>query len=197
MKAIRKTRFAARSGLLLIASALLFSGCDDAFGPQPWGFLPDTVNLYSLARAEHIGQPAGYDFVNLQQVVVEGLRPTPASFDLAVTETEDGDFELLPAGLFTGFAITPGLQADSVGTFAGIDVAPRDGYTVDGPVAADTNVVYVVRSRDGGNGCVRYGKLEILELRDDGVAVIRAIRNPNCNDRDLLPSEQADEEDDG
>ncbi|HSH45442.1 MAG TPA: hypothetical protein VK966_06285 [Longimicrobiales bacterium] len=193
MKPTRTTRFAARSGLFLIAVSLLFSGCDDAFGPQPWGFFPDTADLYSLARPEYIGQPGAYDFLNLAPVVVEAIRGVPASFDVAITEAADGTFRLVPGGAFTGFSITPGLVVDSTGTFEGIEEAPRDGYTVDEPLVADTTVVYIVRSRDAGTRCVRYGKLEVLELRDDGVAVIRAIRNPNCNDRDLVPTAETDD----
>lgn len=184
---------------------LLLTGCDDAFGPQPWAFLPDTTDLFSLARAEYIGEPAAYDLISLNPVVVEALRPASptappgavaATFDMAVTEAEDGSFHLLPAGLFTNFTVTPGLLRDTVGTFEGIAVAPRDGYTVDEPVPAETGVVYIVRSRDSGNGCIRYGKLEVLELREDGVAVIQAIRNPNCNDRDLVPTVEPDEDED-
>lgn len=201
----RRTISTARAGaLLLLGSTLFLGGCDDQFGPRDWFNLPDTVDLYSLARTEFIGEPAAYDFVppfgglRGRAVIVERQKPgSPFDFDVAVTEDDPGSFLLLPAGVFTGFQITPGIFVDSANTFETVERAPREGYTIDEPVPAETGLLYVVRTRSVQGGCLHYAKMEVLELSPDGIATIRALTNPNCNDRALRPNADLPEEEDG
>lgn len=196
MKRRIASRIARPIGLLALTSTLVLGGCDDGFGPQIWGNFPDTVELYSLARPDHVGLPSAYNMAGLNPVVVDQPKRNPADFDFAVTENDEGEFLLLPAGVFANFSIRPGIQVDSTATFDELSRAPRDGYTFEEPVVADSNTVYVVRSRQASNGCFFYGKIEVLELDPEGSVTIQALANPNCSDRSLTPNAPPPEEDD-
>lgn len=174
------------AALVLLAAAAPTLACD-TFEPE-WFAFEDEVALYSLARAEFIGRESAYDFVSQRPVVVEGPKlQDPYDFDIAVTEIDDA-FHVLPAGVFEGFPIRPGVAIDSSGiTFAELDEAPRDGYVTDQPILLRPGWVYAVRTRVDFRGCNMYGKFEVMSLEASGIAAIRAMRNPTCNDRNLVP----------
>jgi hypothetical protein len=174
------------SRLLLIVGLTPLAACD-AFEPAWFDFM-DEVELHSLARAEFIGQPSGYDFIQQRPVVVEQPKlHDPYDFDLAVTEI-DGVFYALPAGMFEGFPIEPGIAVDSSGTeLDDVRQAPREGYVTDAPVPLRTDWVYIVQIRRDQAGCQRYGKFDVAALGEDGTVELRTIRNPLCNDRNLVP----------
>lgn len=186
--------------LLAAAPALIFAGCDDGLEPRPWFPIPDTVQLYSLARAEHISRPGAYDFFpspHVGQPIILELTGNPFGFDMGFTETETGEFVLVPTGWFPAANVTPGIKIDSTGaTFDELSQAPREGYSVDEPVPAEPGLIYVVRSRTVGL-CRVYGKMEILEIDADGVLLFRHLTNPNCGDRSLIPNAELEEEEDG
>jgi hypothetical protein len=176
------------AGLLLLVAMTPLLACD-AFEPTWFGFV-DRVQLHSLARAEFIGHPSGYDFIQQRRVVVEETKlQDPYDFDLAVTEI-DGAFHALPAGLFEGFPILPGVAVDSSGiAFENVRQAPRDGYITDAPVVLRTDWIYLVRTRRDRRGCQMYGKFEVVDMDAGGIVEIRTLRNPLCNDRNLVPPE--------
>ncbi len=188
------SRIARPLGLLALTSTLVLGGCDDGFDPLIWGNFPDTVELFSLARPEHVDRPSAYNMTGRIEVVVDRPKLNPSDFDFAVSENDAGEFLLLPAGVFADFDVRPGI-IDTTATFDGLTRAPRDGYTVDEPVVADSNTVYVVRSSQARNGCFFYGKIEVLELDPAGSVTIRALTNPNCSDRSLVPNAPPPEED--
>lgn len=175
-------------GLLLLAGTTSFMACD-AFEPT-WFSVPDFAILYSLSREAFIGLESGYDFVGQRPVVVERPKTQdPFDFDIAVTEI-DGAFHVLPAGLFEGFTIEPGVAVDSSGIqFEDMTRAPRDGYVTDAPVPLREGWIYAVRTRRDFRGCHMYGKFEVLDLDPAGIVEIRTMRNPLCNDRNLVPPE--------
>jgi hypothetical protein len=182
-------------GLLALTSTLILGGCDDGIQPRIWGNFPDTVMLFSLARPEFVNRPSAWDFANARAVVLEQQKDVPSVFDMAVTEDDEGRFLLLPAGLFADFDIRPGIVEVPAASLDDVTRAPRDGYTFDEPVPADTNVVYVVRSRQSPSGCFFFGKMEVLELDPTGIMTIRALTNPNCSDRSLVPNAPVQEDD--
>lgn len=188
-------RIARPFALLALTLILVLGGCDDGIEPLVWGNFPDTAVLYSLARPEHVSQPSAYNMAGMNPVVVEQPKLNPSDFDFAVTEDDAGDFLLLPAGLFADFDIRPGIGIQEGTTFDALSRAPRDGYTFEEPVVAETDVVYVIRSRQASNGCFFYGKMEVLELDPDGFVRIRALTNPNCSDRSLVPNAPVEEDD--
>jgi hypothetical protein len=161
----------------------------DAFEPV-WYGVTDFPVLYSLARAEYIGRESAYDFIGQRPVVVERPKAQdPYDFDLAVTEI-DGQFFALPAGLFEGFPISPGIAVDSSGiAFEDMARAPREGYVTDAPVPLRTGWVYAVRTRRDFRGCNMYGKFEVIHVDPVGIVELRTMRNPLCNDRNLVPPE--------
>lgn len=198
MKPRIASRIARPLGLLALTSTLVLSGCDDGFGPQIWGNFPDTVTLFSLARPEHVDRPSAYNMTGRSGVVVDRPKLNPADFDFAVSENGEGEFLLLPAGVFAEFDVSPGILKDTTAaTFDELARAPRNGYSVEEPVVADSNRVYVVRSRQARNGCFFYGKIEVLELDPTGSVTIRALTNPNCSDRSLVPNAPPEEDEEG
>lgn len=177
-------------GLIPLLAVLPFGGCEEY--DQNWLLTVDSAALYSLARPEYVGRAGGYDFAEpVSQgggaVVVESTGPSN-NFDLAVTEM-DGQLVALPAGMFQGFDVEPGIQEDSTGvSFEDWDLAPRGGYITDAPVPLREGGLYAVRSRpDARFRCAHYGKFEVLSLHPDGVVELRAVRNHLCNDRELIP----------
>jgi hypothetical protein len=174
-------------GLLILVSILPSAGCDSVEPPMfPVG---DTVVLYSLARAEYIGYASAFDFRTPQAVVVEQPKGSDfAAFDVAFSEL-DGDFVLLPAGLFESFGTAPGIAVDESGvSFEELSRAPSEGYVTDAAVPLGEGPVYVIRTRSSG-ACSQYAKMEVLELAADGVLEFRFLRNNLCNDRTLEPDE--------
>lgn len=172
-------------GLLIVAAAVPFTGCD-AFEPTRFP-VGDTVALFSLARDEHIGQRSAFDFITTQAVIVErpkDPREELSNFDVAFSEL-NGDFVLLPGGLFESFSIEPGIVEVEGGTsFEGVEEAPSEGFVTDAPVVLREGAVLVIRTRRQGT-CIRYAKAEILDLDPSGVLEFRYLRNNLCNDRTL------------
>jgi hypothetical protein len=187
MKRLLRTPRGPLAGLLLVAATVPTVACD-SFEPT-WFALADEVELHSLARAEFVGRASAYDFVGHRAVVVEAPKlQDPYDFDVAISETAPGDFIAIPAGMFEGFPIEPGIAVDSSGTtFEQMRQAPRDGYVTDEVVPLRVGWVYAVRTRRDFRGCTMYGKFDVLALDSAGIAEIRAIRNPLCNDRNLVP----------
>lgn len=177
-------------GLLLLVSVLPSAGCE-TFEPMmsPQG---DTVVLYSLARPEFISLPAGFDFFTPQRVVIEEPKDRFANFDAAFSEL-DGEFVLLPAGLFETFEINPGIAVDSSGvSFEDLTQAPSGGYVTEEAVPLREGRIYVVRTRAEQGSCSRYAKAEVVELAPEGVLELRFLRNNLCNDRTLTDIEDDD-----
>lgn len=190
-------------GLLAAAASVALTACDDGIQPLIWPNVPDTVELFSLARTEYIDRPGAYS-IAYQGPGTRGARvlETLASsfafeFDFAVSEDESGAFLLLPTGVFAQSNARPGILVDSTATFDGLDRAPRDEYITDEPVEARTDVVYVLRSRQIRGGCIYYGKMEVLELDPAGIMTLRVLANINCSDRSLVPNAPIEEEEDG
>lgn len=172
-------------GLLILVSALPFAGCD-AFEPPRFP-VGDTVALFSLARADYIGEQSGFDFITPRAVVVErprGPQEEQSDFDVAFSEL-DGQFVLLPGGLFESYTIEPGLvEAESGVSFENVEEAPSEGFVTDEPVVLREGSVLIIRTRQQGT-CARYAKVEILDLDPTGVLEFRYLRNNLCNDRTL------------
>lgn len=174
----------------LALAPLLVTGCDDAFDFN-WILQVDTAVVYSLARPEYLDRESAYDFgPGGGPRVVEVPAATPLRWDLAFSE-EDGEFVVLPAGLFQGFDIEPGIQEDTTGvSFDELDLAPRDGYTTDASYPLREGGLYVVKSRRDFRRCNHYAKFEVLRLDPVGIIEFQSVENPLCNDRELIPEGQ-------
>jgi len=176
----------------LVLGSLVVSGCDDAFDFD-WILQVDTAVVYSLSRPEYLDRASAYDFgPGGGPRVVEVPAATPVRWDLAFAE-EDGDFVALPAGLFQGFDIDPGVQEITGGvSFDALDLAPRDGYVTSESFPLREGGLYVVKSRRDFRRCNHYAKFEVLRLDPIGIIEFQSVENPLCNDRELIPEDQQD-----
>lgn len=178
--------------IILIVAATQ-AACDDPFGPQLWSAVPDTVELYSLSRAEFVGQASAFDFVSLFSVPVEAPGVT-GSWDVALVD-EAGGLALVSAGAFAGFTSRAAIATIGPGTLEDVTEAPRDtaAYRLT-PVVMQPGTVYVIRSRraDCGFGSFgfRYAKVRAVEIDATGGRMsFEYVRNPYCNNRSLVPPE--------
>ena len=183
----------------LLLATLLTTACEDEldFGFGDWAADPDTVTLYTLDRPEYQGLPAAFDIIEptAGPVRVED-RGVTGGWDFALTGGVDGEpLRLTPFGAVldvnsqAGIAVVPELSFDE------IELAPSDTtrYVTRTSAAVDADSAYVVRSRaisSAGGGCIKFAKLELLEV-DPVAGTVRlvALGNPNCNDRSLVPTE--------
>lgn len=176
--------------LLALAVAPLFlAACDDEFGPMDWSDSPVPAVIYSLTRPELIGRASAYDFIGLVPVRVESPGAT-GSWDVALAE-EDGRPVLLPVGALPGAPPAVGIATILDQHFEGVTRAPRDTaqYRRDAAVELRMDAVYVVRTRvRPGTGCIHYARIRPVEWDAElGSFHFEVVRNPNCNDRALIP----------
>lgn len=178
-------------GVLIIALAISATACGNDFGPGSWLAIPDTTVLYSASRAEYLRRPSAYDLVTLSRVAIEGSAASGA-WDVALLE-EGSQFVLVPEGSLLGTSSRAGIATTSAATLEEVRRAPNDTAAfVRAPVALQTGTVYIIRSRRAqcsffGTG-VFYAKIRALELDPAaGTFQFEIVRNPNCNDRDLIP----------
>jgi hypothetical protein len=177
--------------VLIITMLCTPLGCDDSSEPEWFNTAPDTVLLYSLARAEHFGMPSAFDMIYARRVVVEAEGET-GSWDFAVLDGVDG-FSFVMPGAFPGLAATSSIMTANGTPFDALTEAPRTGYDSLG-IALDAGAVYIVRTRTvtdaSGNSCHYYGKLEPVEIDAIlGTLLFRHLTNPTCNSRGLSPPE--------
>ncbi len=177
--------------LLLIAPALV--GCDDPFEPLPWNDAPTDIRIWSISRAELIGLPSAFDFVEFQRAIVENPSMS-MSWDVALTDVPGG-LAFSPAGAFPDIAADVGIAVITDVSFEELREAPRnsEAYVTDAPVPLTEGGVYVVRSRRaicGFTSAPRFAKVQITELDlEEGSALFKVVRNPNCNDRSFVSPE--------
>lgn len=180
---------------LAFAALVFTTGCSEDFGPSEWTADPDTVDLFSLSRGEYQGLPSAFDMLtgrHGQRVNVE-VPGASGSWDFALIEA-DGQLKLMPAGVLpdldngAGISLLPGETFESVTKVPG----DRSLYQESTAVALEAGQVYALRSRSyfafGGQGCSLYGKLSPISIDlESGVLRFEVVRNPNCNDRSMVP----------
>jgi hypothetical protein len=186
-------RFSKHTTALLPVLALFgLTACNDEpdFGFDEWEAQVDTVTLYSVDRPEHQGLPAAYDIRATRTLRIEDPSST-GNWDFALTGGAGGELTLTPLGAFFDVANNAGVATVTDQTFEELESAPADAerYVVDESVTIEADVVYVIRSRQGGN-CMNFAKLEPLEVdTDGGTFTFQLTANPTCNDRALVPPE--------
>ena len=185
-------------GALAVSILPALAGCDDDLN-QDWVAVPDTVQLYSLSRPELIGQPSAFDFFNALGAGVSGIPVivedpgASGRWDVAVTDVSGG-LALAPAGAFVGLTSRAGIATVTGSTLEEFGRAPSDTSRYSSAaVPLEAGKLYVVRSRRescGFSSGSKYAKLEVLETNPTtGTVRFRAITNPYCNDRRLIPPE--------
>lgn len=177
----------------LLGALLSLAACGDDFGPSRWSAVPDTTLIYSASRPDLIRQPSAFDVVNLSRVIIEGGGAT-GNWDIVLLE-QNGTFVMAPERVLTGSDSRSGIARTNATTLEEVREAPGDtaSFTRE-PVAIQEGSIYILRSRRAscfgfGTG-IFYAKLEALEV-DPAAGTYRfaVVRNPNCNDRALIPPE--------
>lgn len=189
-----RPRIPLRAVAALLWTLLVFAavGCEDPFGPS-FGPVPEEPVEAVVAdfASSDLRDAAAFDFVNQRSVRTD----VTAEWDVLYRVEPDGTPVLVPRGVIVGGGSEAGVQIVAE-TFSGLERAPPDGYTVDAPVPVAAGDVLALRSRQDpslGLRCRRYVKLEIGEVdREAGVLRFRYLRNPNCEQRILIPGAEGD-----
>lgn len=177
--------------LLLLLPAVLGACGDDPLAPGDWIAVTDSVTLYSVSRPELVGLPSAFDFINGIRLPVEDPGAS-GQWDLALAE-QNGELVFAPAVAFEGMSSRARIARLEGQPFETLVRAPGDTlrYTA-APLRVEVGGVYVMRSRRAscqffGTGSY-FAKLEVVRVDPiGGTVTFRAIRNPNCGDRDLVP----------
>lgn len=172
------------------ALAVTFTACGDDPFSFDWSDVPDTVQLYSLARPE-LSLASGFNFFQRFAVRIEDPTATGA-WDIAL-DTRNAELVLLPPGAL-------GVSGRArVSTIAGVPFdevveAPGDTLLYEGnqPVPVVNGTVYVVSTNRSvgnfGSSCIYYAKMEpVLIDVAGGVLQFRYVSSPVCNSRELTP----------
>lgn len=175
-----------------LGAALLMglAACGDDPFEYDWSDIPDTVQLYSLARPE-INLVSGFNFLQGRPVTVEATAAT-GTWDAAV-DTRGGEIVLVLPGVF-GVVTTARITTLEGMRIEDVTSAPSDTlvYVKDQPVPIRSGNVYVVKTNRSsgsfGSNCVYYAKLEPVTIdAAGGTLTFRYVTNPICNSLDLVP----------
>jgi hypothetical protein len=178
--------------LLILTAALLPAACGDPFGPRHWSDAPATAVLHSATRAELVGLPSAFDFIELRALPIEAPGVT-GLWDVMLIDHE-GALAFVPAGWLDGLeSIRSAIAPVPAQTLEEVTVAPRDTsawHRVPVPIVPGT--VYVIRTRRGicgfGTTGVRYAKVLPIDIDAAlGRVTFEFVRNPYCDDRALVP----------
>lgn len=174
---------------LALLGAIVAAGCDDSTGLDITPILvSDTVTI-AAPTPQNEGRPTAMDISGDGAFGIGGPRfPEEISDALAWDLTlrlVDGQLYLLPQGAVgiagSRAAITPPIVGQ---TFEGMREIPgQSTFRTDSAVAIQPGLLFAVRSRDVGFGCVQFAKLQPLIV--DVVAAtahFRVVTNEQCSD---------------
>jgi hypothetical protein len=176
------------AGLAAVALSLTACGGDPfAFN---WSDVPDTAQIYSLARPE-LNITSAFSFFEGVAVTIE--EPEATGFWDAALDTQGGSLVLLPPGAL-GIASRARIAALPSTLFEEVLEAPGDTlvYVGNDPVPVVAGTVYVIRTnlRPGSFSatCSYYSKMEpvVIDVAA-GILTFRYVTSPICNSRDLVP----------
>lgn len=189
-EAVCGRRSAPRIALAAAVLVAALTACGNDPFSYRWSDVPDTAQIYSIARPE-LNLPSGFSFYDGFALVVE-LPSATGRWDVAL-DTEDGQLVLLPPGAVgivsrARIAALPGIP------YGDITEAPGDTaqYSANDPVPVTAGTSYVIRTnvRPGsfGSACTYYAKMEPVEIDvAEGTLKFRYATNPICNSHDLVP----------
>jgi hypothetical protein len=186
-----KSIFLRRIRLPLLAAVLALAACDDPFANQPWNAVPDTVSLYSAGRIEYAGMPSALSLAgNSIGIVAIDQTGGAGEWDFLLNE-EEGELLLVPSSIVPGLESRAGIVRSDASTLEEVERAPESGAFSMEAEALIEGAIYILRSRRS-NTCIargsNYAKIEVVDLDEArGIATIAIVRNPYCDDRDLIP----------
>jgi hypothetical protein len=175
---------------LAAALAVAVASCGDDPFSFNWSDVPDTAQIYSLARPE-LNIVSGFSFYDHTAFAIEEASAT-GRWDVAL-DTQGGQLVLLPPGAL-GISSRARIAALPGTSYADVVEAPSDTllYESRNPVPIVAGTVYVIRTslRPGSfrATCSYYAKMEPIVIDPAlGVLTFRFITSPICNSRDLIP----------
>jgi hypothetical protein len=176
---------------ILAALTVALAACgDDPFAFR-WNDIPDTAQIYSLARPE-LNLNSGFSFYDGRAIAVE-LPSATGFWDLAV-DTQGGSLVLLPPGALGIAGSRARIAALPATAYADVLEAPGDTLVYVGgsavPVVAGTIYVFRTNLRPGSFSatCSYYAKMEPLVIdAAAGILSFQYITSPICNSRDFVP----------
>jgi len=181
------SRFSLAALAALPAVALLAVGCSNTTGlPAPiWTNVVDTVSLWAL-RGTDISLPSAFTLNGNQQVRTDQTT----AFDFAFDFDSIGEPALFPLG-----TLNLGQQSGLLKTttaFDAITLAPTGTYVFDKPLALDSGMVVLVRSRPTtcsfGATVSLYAKLRVLGVYSTARRLdMEILVDQNCGYRGLQP----------
>jgi hypothetical protein len=176
--------------LLSALTAPILAGCGDDLS-NAWDVRVDSITLFSATRPEFIGRNSALDFADGVPFPIETPGVT-GRWDVALTDAS-GTLSLVPASAFQGLDSRAAIATIGNRVLEEVRTAPGDSAVYSrAAVPMQLGTVYVIRTRrvDCGFGTgVRYGKFEPIEINAAaGTLRLRAIVNPICNNRSLIPS---------
>jgi hypothetical protein len=174
--------------LTLLLTAITV-GCDDSTGLNITPVLVSDTVTFAAPAPQTEGMPTAIDITGDGAFGIGGPRhPERVSEALAWDLTLrliGGELFLLPQGAvgITGSraAITPPIVGQ---TFEGLREIPgQSTFRTDTAVAIQPGLVFAVRSRDMGFGCVQFAKLQpVLVDVAAATAHFRVVTNEQCSD---------------
>lgn len=170
--------------LFSLVTAVALTGCGQDLVLPPAGNANqvDTISLYALT-ATPVTLQSGFE-LELERAV---RTDQSSSFDFAFDIPAGGVPILLPSGPL-GLPEGSGFKPDTL-PFDSIDLAPLDGYIRDSVVPADSDAVYLVRSRPvlcAFGTFAYFAKLHVLAVDTVARRVdFEILVNSNCGYRSL------------
>lgn len=183
--------------LPLLAVALLTAACDDPFANPAWSDVPDTVTVFSAYRPEYAGMASAINLTGnfLSLVAIDDLGAA-TEWDFMLGEDE-GNLLWVPSSVVPGRedsrSSTARMQETTLEEVRRAPEPSGDRYSKE-PVVLEEGVVYVLRSRRSNTCYIRgsnYAKMKVIALDPAlGTAEIAIVRNPYCDNRDLVPPDE-------
>ena len=180
---------------LLLCSLVGVSSCGNDINTEyPRPSEPAELSLYDLVSGP-IDRPSAVNVVSGRALG----RPSAVRVDITerwdlVFAMVEGSPAWLPRGFFEALEVSSGVLATTL-DFDQVREAPedRDLYEDEQPVPLTEGTTYVVRSRsdpDLSLPCRIYAKILVEAIQADPPRVdLQVIWNPNCDGRNLVPSE--------
>jgi hypothetical protein len=169
--------------------ATIAAGCDDSTGLDITPVLVSDTITIAAPTPENEGRPTAIDISGDGAFGIGGPRfPEEISDALAWDLTlrlMNGELFLLPQGAVgiagSRAAITPPIAGQ---TFEGMREIPgQSTFRTDSAIAIRPGLLFAVRSRDVGFGCVQFAKLQPVTVDvASATAHFRVVTNEQCND---------------
>lgn len=191
MSEVWMKRLVVRGAAVVAVLNMAVISCGDPVEPVliPLPDEAETVELTDFVSGSLL-YPSGFDLISRNVIRTDQAT----GWDFVFSVDDAGVPILTSRAAFTDDTeFGPGLQV-LVAAFDDVTVAPADGYIFLDPIPISVDDVVVVRSRQnlsfGRLNCRYYGKFNVDEINvTEGTLLLSHLVNPNCENRNLDPSQ--------